>query len=138
VDDGLLPFLEHVLEDKWPPGAATCLHQRATLVELPQLDGCEPKLFGKICHGFECVLVVARQKEDAMAAVNIRVGCQGGCRQVIEAFHEFGAAERFCDEGGRRKAVQVFWRNAKRIRRVDDRLAFPVRQGLCNFRMLFE
>jgi len=36
------------------------VHQRSTLVELSQLDGCEPELFGQIRHGSGRVLVVAR------------------------------------------------------------------------------
>jgi hypothetical protein len=32
-----------ILEDELTPSAAACVHQRATLVELSQLDGCEPE-----------------------------------------------------------------------------------------------
>jgi hypothetical protein len=39
VDRSLL-LLEHILEDERAPNAAACVHQRATLVELSQLDGC--------------------------------------------------------------------------------------------------
>ena len=46
VVDRLLLLLEQVLEDELTPSAAACVHQRATLVELSQLDGCEPELFG--------------------------------------------------------------------------------------------
>src|SRR5882724_2058071 len=38
----LLLLLEQILEDELTPSAAACMHQRAALVELPQLDGCEP------------------------------------------------------------------------------------------------
>ena len=48
------------------------VHQRATLVELSQLDGCEPELFGQIRHGSDRVLVVARQKDDPMAPLDDR------------------------------------------------------------------
>jgi hypothetical protein len=44
--DRLLLLLEQILEDELAPSAAACVHQRATLVELSQLDGCEPELFG--------------------------------------------------------------------------------------------
>jgi hypothetical protein len=47
------------------------VHQRATLVELSQLDGCEPELFGQLRHGRDRVLVVARQKDDPMAPSTI-------------------------------------------------------------------
>ena len=46
VVDRLLLLLEQILEDELAPSAAACVHQRATLVELSQLDGCEPELFG--------------------------------------------------------------------------------------------
>src|SRR5277367_6569621 len=65
-DDRLLLLLEQVLEDEPTPSAAAGVHQRATLVELSQLDGCEPELFGQIRHGSDCILVVARQKDDPM------------------------------------------------------------------------
>src|SRR5580698_6032154 len=83
VADRLLLLLEQVLEDELTPGAASCVHQGATLVELSQLDGCEPEFFGQIRHGTDRVLVVARQKDDAMAPVDDRTGSQGGCNQVI-------------------------------------------------------
>src|ERR1700686_3923145 len=50
VVDRLLLFLEQILEDEPTPSAAACVHQRATLVELSQLDGCDPKFFGQIRH----------------------------------------------------------------------------------------
>jgi len=49
--DRLLLLLEQILEDELAPSAAACVHQRATLVELSQLDGCEPELFGKATTG---------------------------------------------------------------------------------------
>src|ERR1700732_1893382 len=42
VVDRLLVLLEQILEDEPTPSAAACVHQRATLVELSQLDGGEP------------------------------------------------------------------------------------------------
>src|ERR1700719_4918258 len=38
VVDRLLLLLEQILEDELTPSAAACVHQRATLVELSQLD----------------------------------------------------------------------------------------------------
>jgi hypothetical protein len=84
----------------WPPGAAACVHQRAALVELSQRDGCEPELFGQGRHGSDRILVVARQKDDPVTALDDRIGGQGGRDQVIEAFDELGAGERLRDEGG--------------------------------------
>ena len=57
----LLLLLEQILEDELAPSAVACVHQRATLVELSQLDGCEPEFFGQIRHGSDRVLVVARE-----------------------------------------------------------------------------
>lgn len=69
------------------------MHQRAALVELSELNGCEAELFGQGCYGRDRVLVVARQKDDPMAALDDRVGSQGRRNQVIEAFHEFCAGD---------------------------------------------
>src|SRR5580692_576837 len=78
VADRLLLLLEQVLEDELTPGAAACVHQGATLVELSQLDGCEPELFGQGRHGSVRVLVVARQKDDPVGALDDRIGSQLG------------------------------------------------------------
>src|ERR1700722_4893897 len=138
VVDPFLLLLEQILEDELTPSAAACVHQRATLVELSQLDGCEPELFGQIRYGRDRVLVIARQKDDPMAPFDDRVGSQNGFTQVIETFHELGAGERLRDEGGGQEAAQLFRGNSKRVHRVDDRLAFPTRQGLRNLAMLPE
>jgi hypothetical protein len=76
-------------------------------LSFPSFDGCEPELFGQIRHGSDRVLVVARQKDDPVAALDDRIGRQGGGRQVIETFHELGAGERLRDEGGGQEAVQL-------------------------------
>src|SRR5450432_3503171 len=114
------------------------MHQRATLVELSQLDGCEPELFGQIRHGTDRVLVVARQKDDPMAPLDDRIGRQGGRNQVIKSFHELRAGERLRNEGGGQETVQLLRENSKRVHRVDNRLAFPARQGLRNLAMFAE
>src|SRR5580693_8516258 len=107
VADRLLLLLEQILEDEPTPSLAACVHQRATLVELSQLDGCESELFGQIRHGSGRVLVVARQKDDPVAALDDRIGSQGGRNQVIEAFHDLSAGEGLRDEGGGRETVQL-------------------------------
>src|ERR1700689_192692 len=89
------------------------MHQRATLVELSQLDGCEPELFGQGRHGSGRVLIVARQKDDPVAALDDRIGSQGCRNQVIEPFHEPGAGERLRQEGGGGETVQLFRENSK-------------------------
>ena len=116
VVDRLLFLLEQVLEDQLPPGAAACVHQRATLAELSQLDGCEPELFGQGRHGSGRVLVVARQKDDPVAALHDRIGSQGGRNQVIEPFDELGAGERLRDERGGEETVQLFTEGSERVR----------------------
>src|ERR1700733_13948704 len=111
VVDRLLLFLEQILEDEPTPSAAACVHQRATLVELSQLDGCEPKFFGQIRHGSDGVLVVARQKDDPMAPLDDRIGRQDGCNQVVKTFHDLSAAEGLRNEGGGQETVQLLRRN---------------------------
>jgi hypothetical protein len=73
-----------------------------------------------------------------MAPFDDRVGSQNGCNQVIETFHQLRAGERLRNEGGGREPAQLFKENSKRVRRVDDRLAFPARQGLRNLAMFPE
>jgi hypothetical protein len=65
-------------------------------------------LFGQIRHGSDRVLVVARQKDNSMAALDDRIGSQGGRNQVIKTFHELGAGERLRNEGGGQEAAQLF------------------------------
>src|SRR6202789_1069958 len=137
VVDRLLLLLEQILEDEQTPSLAACVDQRATLVELSKLDGCEPKLFGQIRHGSDSVLVVARQEDDPVA-LDDRVGSQCGRNQVIKTLHQLGARERLRKEWGGRENVQFLRWDWKRVHRVDDRLAFPARQGLRNLAMFPE
>src|SRR5580704_5350938 len=123
-------LLKQILENKRTPSAAAGVHQRASLIERSQNDGCEPKLFSQIRYRSDRVLFVARQKDDPVAAVDDRIGSQYGRSQVIETFHELGAGERLRNECGGRQTVQLFRGNSKRVGRVDNRLAFAARQGL--------
>src|ERR1700722_14800416 len=93
ADDRSLLLLEQILEDERTPNAPPCVHQRATLAELSQLDGGESKFFGQILHGSDGVLVVARQKDDPMAALDERIGRQDGRNQVVKTFHDLSAGE---------------------------------------------
>src|ERR1700744_3926695 len=93
VVDRLLLLLEQILEDELTPSAAAGVHERATLVELSQLDGCEPELFGQIRYGSDRVLVVARQEDDPVAALDDWIGSQDGRTQVIKTLHQLGAGE---------------------------------------------
>src|SRR3984957_7003319 len=97
--DRFLLLLEHILEYEATPSLAACVHQRATLVELSQLDGCEPEFFGQIRHGSDGVLVAARQKDDPMATLDNRIGRQSSRNQMVEPLHDLGAGERLRHEG---------------------------------------
>src|SRR5271154_5634999 len=61
-----------------------------------------------------------------------------GAATRIKTFHELSAGERLRNEGGGRETAQLFRENSKRVRRVDDRLAFPARQGIRNLAMFLE
>src|SRR6202451_1367703 len=71
-----------------------------------------------------------------MAALDDRIGRQGGRNQVIKTLHQLGAGERLRNKCGGRETVQFLRWDWKRVHRVDDRLAFPTRQGLRNLAML--
>ncbi len=73
-----------------------------------------------------------------MAPFDDRTSSRCGRNQVIESLHELGAGERLRDEGGGREAVQLFRENSKRVHHINDRLAFPARQGLPNLAMFPE
>jgi hypothetical protein len=73
-----------------------------------------------------------------MAALDDRIGSQGGRNQVIKTLHQLGAGERLRNECGGRQTVQFLRWDWKRVHRVDDRLAFPTRQGLRNLAMFPE
>jgi hypothetical protein len=68
-------------------------------LSFPSLTGDEPELFGQGCHGSDRVLVVARQKDNPVAALDDRIGSQGGRRQVIEAFHELATRSGRSSQG---------------------------------------
>ena len=76
VVDRLLLLLEQILEDELTPSAGASVYQCATLVELSQLDGCEPELLAQIRHGRDCVLVVARQKDDPVPTLDDRIAAR--------------------------------------------------------------
>src|SRR3984893_7180064 len=107
VDDQLLLLLEQVLEDEPTPSAAACVHQRATFVEPSQLDGCESESFSQIRHGGDCVILIARQKDDPVAALDDRIGRQDGRNQVVKTFHDLSAGEGLRNEGGGQETVQL-------------------------------
>src|SRR3546814_17885895 len=69
---------------------------------------------------------------------DLRIGSQSGCNQVIEPLDELGAGERLRDKGGGRETIQLFRRDTKHVRRVDDCLDVPIRQNLGNLTVLPE
>src|ERR1700687_439845 len=104
----------------------------------PSLTGANPSCLAKSATGANSVLVVARQKDDPVAALDDRGGSQGGRNQVIKTLHQLGAGERLRNECGGRETIQFLRWDWKRVHRVDDRLAFPARQGLRNLAMFPE
>src|SRR6185503_4343117 len=72
--DRLPVLLEQILEDELAPGAAACLYQRASFVELSPRDGCVPALLGQGRHGSDRVVVVTRQKDNPVTALDDRIG----------------------------------------------------------------
>src|ERR1700733_1558888 len=93
VTNQLLLLLEQVLKNQLPPGAAACVHEPSALVQLSQLDGCEPQFFNQVCHGSNRIVIVARQKDNPVPSLDLRIGRQFGRTQVIEALYELGAGE---------------------------------------------
>ena len=57
-------LLEHVLEDQRPPALVPRVHKRATLFELPEIDGCESELFGEGRPQRCGTFVVVREEHD--------------------------------------------------------------------------
>src|ERR1700722_4621920 len=92
-------------------------------LSFPNLTGANPSCLAKSATGAMASLLVARQKDDAVAAFYDWICCERARTQVIEAFHELGTVERLRDEGGGREAIEIFGSHAKGVRRVDDRLA---------------
>jgi hypothetical protein len=46
---------------------------------------------------------------------------RNGRDQMIETFYQLGAYESLCDGGGGLRAVQLFKKHTKRVRRADNR-----------------
>src|ERR1700726_2230500 len=57
---------------------------------------------------------------------------------MIKTLHQLGPGERLRNECGGRETLQFLRWDWKRVHRVDDRLAFPARQGLRNLAMFPE
>src|ERR1700689_4412981 len=83
----LLLLLEQVLEDEWSPDLAPRVHQQAALVKLSESDGGESKSLRQVRDGSDRVLIIARQKDDAMASLNNRIASQRSRTQVVKTFH---------------------------------------------------
>src|SRR5271168_1052699 len=116
----LLLLLEQILEDEWSPDAAPRVHQQAALVKLSEIDGGESKSLRQVRDGSDRVLIIARQKDDAMASLNNRIASQRSRTQVVKTFHDLSAGEGLRNEGGGRETVQFLRWQRKRIHCVDD------------------
>src|SRR6185503_3257209 len=126
------------LEDEWSPDAAPRVHQQAALVKLSESEGGESKSLRQVNDWSDRVLIIARQKDDAMASLNNRIGSQGSRTQVVKTFHDLSAGEGLRNESGGRETVQFLRRQRKRIHCVNDRLALPTWQRLRNLTMFSE
>ena len=101
-------LLEQVLEDQRPPALVPRVHQRATLFELSEIDGCETELFGEGRHQRCGTFVVAREEHDPPAAPDVWIGGQGFRGEMIESLHEPGTREGLGDDGRGQKAGKIF------------------------------
>src|SRR5450755_4556254 len=101
---------------RWPQ-----VRPRACTSTLPSLSfpslTVRTRVVWPIRHGGDRVLVVARQKGDPVAALDDRIGSEGGRNQVIETFHELSAGERLRNECGGRQTLQFLRWDWKRVRR---------------------
>ncbi len=107
-------------------------------LSFPSLTGANPSCLAKSATGAIASSSSLDRKTTRWPPFDDRIGSQIGRTQVIETLHELSAGERLRDEGGGLEAAQLFRGNSKRVRRVDDRLAFPARQGLRNLAVLPE
>src|ERR1700692_2628874 len=100
-------------------------------LSFPSLTGANPSCLAKAATGALASSSSLDRKTTRWPPSTIG----SAARVAAEPFDELGAGERLRDVGGGRETVQLF-RDWKRVRRVDDRLAFPARQGLRNLAML--
>ncbi len=107
-------------------------------LSFPSLTGANPSCLAKSATGAIASSSSLDRKTTRCAALDERIGRQGGSRQMIKTFHQLGACDRLRDDDGGRESAQLFKGNSIRVRRVDDRLAFPTRQGLRNLAVLPE
>src|SRR5580693_8624547 len=118
-------LLEQVLEDQRPPALVPRVHKRATLFELPEIDGCETELFGKGRHQRCGTFVVAREEHDSPATMYGRILVKDGSDQMVEALNQSCTSEGLRDDLGRRLTSQFFRGHAVGIGHIDDGLALP-------------
>src|SRR5580658_11174894 len=112
-------LLEQVLEDQRPPALVPRVHKRATLFELPEIDGCETELFGEGRHQRCGTFIVAREEHDPPAAPDVWIGGQGSRGEMIEALHDAGTGEGVGDDLGRRLTSEFLRGHAVGIGHID-------------------
>src|SRR3984885_15576384 len=100
-------LLEQVLEDQRPPALVPRVYERATLFELPEVDGCETELFGESRHQRCGTVVVAREEHHPPAAADVWIGGQGSRGEMIEALHEPGTGGGLGDDGRGREGGEL-------------------------------
>src|SRR5277367_1832897 len=113
-------FLEQVLEDQSAPALVPRVHKRATLFELPEIDGCETELFGEGRRQRCGIFVVAREEHDSPATMYGRILVKDGSDQMVEAPNQFSTSEGLRDNLGRRLSSQFLRGHAVGIGHIDD------------------
>src|SRR5258707_9091663 len=92
----------------WPQVRPRACTSAPPSLSFPSLTGANPSCLAKAATGAVASSSSLDKKDDPVAALDDRIGSQGGRNQVIETFHELGAGERLRDEGGGRETVQLF------------------------------
>ena len=107
-------------------------------LSFPSLTGANPSCLAKSATGAIASSSSLDRKTTRWPPATTGSVSQDGRNQVVKTFHELGAGEGLRNEGGGRETVQFLRWDWKRVHRVDDRLAFPARQGLRNLAMFPE
>src|SRR5579859_1198306 len=107
-------------------------------LSFPSLTGANPSCLAKSATGAIASSSSLDRKTTRWPPSTIGSVSRFGRTQVIETFHELGAGERLRNECGGRQIVQFLRWDWKRVHCVDNRLAFPARQGLRHLAVLPE
>lgn len=107
----------------------------ATVRDPAELDRRDAELLRERTDLRRCAVVIARQEDDAPAAVDGRILLEDARNQMVEALDQLGADEGLRDDLGRRLAAQL---DAVGVGYVDDRLSTPVGKRLGDIRVRLE